>query len=240
MDAQPLLVIIPSRSRPESVAKIADAYDATGAWQVAAPLFVIDADDPACDAYESALSARLMARRRQPRWVPMVAKLNAAAIDHATYYDHRAIAFAGDDHIPRSAGWAQDTLAALDEMGTGIVYPNDGYQGEKLASSWAMTTDIIKQLGRMVPAPVEHLYCDNSIMDLGRAVGRLQYLPHVLIEHMHPVAGKVANDAQYERVNGREQYRKDRPQYRQWRDRGGLQRDAQLINELLKGAPTDA
>ncbi len=68
----------------------------------------------------------------------------------------------------------------------------------------------------MVPAPVDHLYCDNAIKDLGLAMDRLRYLPDVLIEHMHPVAGKAESDEQYDRVNSSSQYRKDRERYQNW------------------------
>lgn len=69
----------------------------------------------------------------------------------------------------------------------------------------------------MVPADVEHLYCDNAIKDLGEQADCLRYLPDVLIEHMHPVAGKAPMDAGYQRVNRREQYRTDRLAYELWR-----------------------
>jgi hypothetical protein len=234
---QPLLIIIPSRGRPEAVAKVVEAWSKTGAWQVAEPLFVIDLDDPRHTDYRRELVAHGVAKCRTiPKWQPMVAKLDLAAIDHARYFEHRHIGFAGDDHLPRTPGWAQDMVGTLDAMGTGIVYPDDGHKHERLASSWAMTADIIRALGRMVPAPVEHLYCDNSVMDLGRAVGRLTYLPGVLVEHMNPYCdGKAPTDEQYERVNGRDQYRKDRPAYKRWRQQGGLQRDARVVADLIKG-----
>lgn len=242
MTGRPLLMIIPTRSRPEAVDKVMNAWQDTGAFQVAEPLWVWDVDDPKADKYLDRLTpwGHLLRCRSIPKWQPMVTKLNRAALDHARYSpEFRHIGFAGDDHLPRTAGWAQDMVGALDAMGTGIAYPDDGYQGERLASSWVMSADIVRRLGRMVPAPVEHLYCDNSIMDLGRAVGRLQYLPGVLVEHMHPVAGKAETDEQYETVNGRRQYANDRAAYRQWRTRGGLQADALLINELLRGARDD-
>lgn len=236
MTDMPLVVIVPSRGRPEAVARVARAWDDTGAWQAAELRFVIDVDDPRFAEYERALSDLRIRRLSIPQWLPLVPKLNDAAILYARHFGFRYLAFAGDDHLPRTPGWAQDMTAALDAMGTGIVYPNDGYQGEKLASTWAMTRDIVHALGRMVPAPVDHLYCDNSVMDLGRAVGRLAYLPDILIEHMHPVARKAPTDEQYERVNGSDQYRKDRPAYKRWRSGGGLQRDARAVAALIEGS----
>jgi hypothetical protein len=229
--ARPLLVIIPTRSRPEAVDRVMNAWQDTGAFQVAEPLWVYDRDDPRAAEYLPKFDrwGGLLRCRSIPQWKPMVHKLDVAALDYARYFDHRHIGFAGDDHLPRSHGWAHDMVAALDFMGTGIVYPNDGYQGEKLATSWAMTANIVRALERMVPAPVEHLYCDNAVMDLGRALGALRYLPDVLVEHMHPVAGKAADDEQYDRVNSRGQYAKDRPAYKRWRADGGPERCAEII-----------
>ena len=119
--------------------------------------------------------------------------------------------------LPRSPGWAARHLAALRELGTGIVYCDDGYQHQALPTQWAMTVDIVRELKAMVPAEVEHLYCDNAVMDLGVAAGCLTYLPDVLIEHMNPYARKGTLDAQYQRVNSRAQYARDRPAYAAWR-----------------------
>ena len=107
----------------------------------------------------------------------------------------------GDDHRPRTDGWDTKMLAALRELGTGVVYGDDLLQGERLCTSWAMTSDIVRALGRMVPAPVEHMFCDNAVMDLAKAAKCLRYLPDVVIEHLHPLAGKADWDPGYWRVN---------------------------------------
>jgi hypothetical protein len=222
-----LLVIVPSRGRPESLERLAAAWDATGAFAESAGLVVaVDDDDPKLPGYHEAMDRLRPAFLYRPLslalcgpWQPMVAKLNQAAVFAATQPDPPfALGFAGDDHLPRTEGWAGRYLEALREMGTGIVYGDDGLQGEKLPTQWAMTSDIVRALGRMVPAPVDHLYCDNAIRDLGEAAGCLRYLPDVLIEHMHPLAGKAQVDNGYRLVNAPSQYRKDRTAYQRWRD----------------------
>lgn len=220
-----LLVIVPSRGRPESLERVAGAWYETGAFPDGAGLvFAVDGDDPKFPDYRRALD-RLAAADPGPTtinlmhnvaWEPMVAKLNRAALMFAEQ-GHFALGFAGDDHLPRTHGWAGRYLAALRELGIGIVYGDDGIQGQRLPTQWAMTADIVRTLGRMVPAPVEHLYCDNAVKDLGEQAGCLRYLPDVLIEHMHPVGGKAPMDAGYARVNRREQYRKDGLAYERWK-----------------------
>lgn len=237
-----LLIIIPTRGRPEKIPRIIDAWRDTGAFADGAePLFAIDGDDPRAADYMDALGSIPFPYIHQcrfngyhPRWQPMVTKLDRVAALHALGDGAPfAMGFAGDDHLPRTLGWAGAYLRELRAMRTGIVYCDDGYQGENLPTQWAMTTDIVQTLGRMVPAPVEHLYCDNSIMDLGRAIGRLQYLPDYLVQHQHPVAG-FDGDEQHAQVNSREQYRTDRAAYRTWQRDGGLQHDAEQVAAMIR------
>ncbi|WFE45309.1 hypothetical protein [Verrucosispora sp. WMMD1129] len=233
-----LLVIVPSRGRPESVARMAKAWRETGAHEHAQLVFAIDADDPRRDDYyvtDLPLGGvdEVVFFHELPAWKPMVHKLNECAMAAIGVHHWSAVAFMGDDHLPRTHGWAKRYLDELRRLRTGIVYGDDGYQGGGLPTQWAMTSDIVQALDRMVPAPVEHLYCDNSILALGQAARCIKYLPDVLIEHMHPVAGKAEQDDQYRRVNSREQYGRDRSAYHRWR-RDGLRDDARRIRELRR------
>lgn len=235
-------MIVPTRSRPEAVARVIDAWVATDAgFDGAELLFVVDADDPRRMEYGDALSERAswVHVMYADAWRPLVPKLNRIAVPLSAAPYAPALGFAGDDHLPRTYGWVRRYVDTLTAMGTGIVYGDDGYQHENLPTQWAMTADIVRALGRMVPARVDHLYCDNAIRDLGRAAGCLEYLPDVLIEHMHPAARddagrpKAPSDAQYERVNGREQYRGDKRAYREWQTHE-LSIDAAVVNDLRK------
>jgi predicted O-methyltransferase YrrM len=242
-----LAVIVPTRGRPDNIRKVIAAWDETNAWECADLILATDADDPARDGYTRVLdeisSERVEKHVRvyqEPAWVPMVKKLNDAADTYASFHNDRytAIAFAGDDHLPRTKHWAAMYLAALDQLGTGMVYGDDGYQGAKLSTEWAVTADAVRALGRMVPAPVDHLYCDNAMMDLFGGAGALRHLPEVRIEHMHPAAGKATSDAQYDKVNSREQYRGDRQKYDSWRN-GVLSEQIGIIRRLRGDRPVE-
>lgn len=231
-----LLVIVPSRGRPESVARVARAWVDTGAHEAASLVFAIDADDPRYGGYfdqelpGADVSTQVSFVWAQT-WKPMVHKLNEGALAAATDGGWAGIAFMGDDHLPRTKHWPAMLLAALDQLGSGIVYGRDGIQNRNLPTWWAMTPDIIRALGRMVPADVEHLYCDNAIKDLGEQAGCLRYLPDVLIEHMHPVVGKAPMDAGYARVNAGAQYQRDRAAYERWKT-AQLPMDAGIVRTL--------
>jgi predicted O-methyltransferase YrrM len=225
-----LVVLIPTRGRPENLRKVIAAWDFTNAWDVADMVVIADADDPEIDAYRRVAAdtehpdtgEALVKLIEMATWMPMVYKLNAVAAEIASGtgtfipVPPFALGFAGDDHLPQTIGWAQRYLTVLGELGTGMVYSDDGYQGAKLSTEWAVTSDVVRALSRMVPADVEHMYCDNSIMEMFAAAGALRFLPEVRVEHMHPVAGKAENDEQYRRVNGTEQFARDRRGYEQW------------------------
>jgi hypothetical protein len=211
-----LAVVVPSRGRPGNARLLAQAFAETCGAD-SRLVFAVDSDDPALDEYVEAAGAGRAELRVCGPWQPMVPKLNQAVVqvvnDGGAPF---AVAFMGDDHRPRTPGWDAAILAALRDLGTGVVYGDDLLQGERLCTAWAMTSDIVRALGRMVPAPVEHMYCDNAVSDLAKAAGCLRYLPDVVIEHMHPLAGKAEWDPGYARVNRAEQYRSDEAAYRRW------------------------
>jgi hypothetical protein len=231
-----LAVIVPTRGRPDNILKVIGAWDFTNAWDVADLVLVADADDPEIGGYRDIAQMDTIPIRlvEVSEWRPMVHKLNEVATALAEEGRYFALGFAGDDHLPQTINWAKTYLAQLHELGTGMVYGDDGYQGVKLSTEWAVTSDAVKALGRMVPAPVEHMYCDNAMMDLFKEAGALRHLPQVRIEHMHPIVKKAPTDAQYQRVNHRDQFRKDRASYEGWR-RSGMAADVAAVRALRGG-----
>lgn len=232
-----LIVVVPSRTRPHAVTRVAEAWRDTDAWADGAELlFAIDRDDPAFEEYVAAV--QLAARHYQEpvnvhvsaSWLPMVHKLNGVAHALAAGEYAYAIGFAGDDHRPRTPGWVRRYLVTLRGLGSGVVSCPDGYRPDDLPTQWAMTADIVRTLGRMVPAGVDHLYCDDAVRELAKGADAYAYLDDVLIEHLHPVAGHPG-DEQHARVNSGRQYRTDRAAYRAWQD---TQRaaDTELVRAL--------
>lgn len=189
----------------------------------------VDADDPALDKYlaiDLPPGARMVVH---DQWMPCMHKLEVAVAQEVGSYF--ALGFMGDDHLPRTDGWAQRWLDVLRELQTGIVYGRDGYQDEKCPTQWATTSDIVAALGRLCPSPVEHLWSDTAVLDLGKAADCIRYLPDTFIEHMHYVVGKAPRDAQYERVNSRDQWDRDEAAYLAWK-RDQLPADAAVVRGL--------
>jgi hypothetical protein len=80
-----------------------------------------------------------------------------------------------------------------------------------------MTSDIVRALGYMAPPALTHLFVDDFWRDLGRAADCLRYLPEVVVEHLHPIAGKAEWDEGHKRVNAASMYAADRVAYTRYR-----------------------
>jgi hypothetical protein len=122
----------------------------------------------------------------------------------------------GDDHRPRTRGWDTAYMQELGRLGTGLVYGNDLIQGQALPTQVAMTSDIVLATGHMVPPGIVHLWIDNAWLAIGNALGAITYLPDVVVEHQHPIAGKAAWDAGYAECNTDALMDADRAVFEQW------------------------
>jgi hypothetical protein len=216
-----LVVIVPSRGRPEAAAKLAATFRETCTADTVL-VFALDSDDPTLAGYCGAVQVAAPTFRVgyfEAGNHSMVEALNNAAAmtcgpDAAE--PTSAIGFLGDDHRPKTSGWDQAYLDALKELGTGIVYGNDLLQGHRLPTQCAMTSDIVRALGYMAPPELRHMYVDNFWRDLGYAADCLRYLPEVTVEHRHPVAGKAQMDEGYLRVNAPAVYEADERAYAEY------------------------
>jgi hypothetical protein len=177
-------------------------------------LFIIDANDPEHDQYHFEVGAELcMTIENQTRGMAYPINKAANAIAKQNKYDF--FAFLGDDHRPRTAEWDLQLMAAMQQRPS-MAYGNDLLQGKRLPTMIVMTSDIVKALGGMVPPNMKHLYLDNFWKKLGEDLGALTYLDDVIVEHMHPVAGKAEWDEGYKEVNAQEVYSFDALAYQNY------------------------
>lgn len=212
-----LLVIVPSRGRPEAAHELVKVFEQTCTANTELRL-VVDADDPTIDDYPASALIRqpdIDTTTATPN--TMVAALNwAIRTVPDTSVRPFAVGFMGDDHRPRTVGWDALYLTELRKLGTGLVYGNDLLQKGRLPTQIAMTWDIVWAIGYMAPPTLRHLYVDNWWRDLGNGAECLSYLPDVVVEHLHPIANKAEWDAGYRRVNNDSAMMQDRNTYREY------------------------
>ena len=221
------MVIVPSRGRPQAVSELLDSFRQTCTEDTQVVLS-LDANDDTIAQYPTG-TTKVVGENTS-----MVQALNRAATTFVgSKWGPFAVGFMGDDHRPRTKGWDKAYLDCLRSLGTGIVYGNDLLQGSRIPTQVAMTSDIVRALGFMAPKQLHHLFVDNYWRDLGNGAGCLQYLPNVIVEHLHPVAGKAEWDPGYRRVNSNTVQRADRNAYADYKHQGGLEQDIHRIRSLM-------
>jgi glycosyltransferase involved in cell wall biosynthesis len=224
-----LVVVVPSRGRPKAVAELAEQCAKTCTADTVL-LVVVDSDDPTLPEYQAPAGTQVFFT-----WAPAnsghVGAINHGAAQALEQFAPFAIAKLDDDHRPRTSGWDALLLDILHDAGGGIAYGNDLLQGQRLPTAPVITADITKALGWMGPPQLRHLYVDDFWRDLGEQADCLHYLPSVIVEHMHPLAGKAPMDAGYRRANATEQYTADSAAYEAYK-RNDLARDVAKVKTL--------
>ena len=194
------LVILPTRSRPDSAERCINALKEHSVMSD----FCIAIDDDQADLYPRLDGVTYEVNPR----LRMNGTLNLVANKYADKYE--TIFFLGDDHLVQTPNWDEYLSKAIAHKGYGLAYGNDLLQKQNLATAVMMSTNIIRAVGYMAPPKLIHLYMDNYWMILGQRLGTLWYFDNVIIEHLHPVAGKTSWDEQYMEANSTEVGNADR------------------------------
>lgn len=209
-----IAVLVPSRGRPHNIVELMQAWRDTEA--TAGLVVAVDDDDPTLPGYQALAPSLTTLSPGSQLIVGPRRRLGGTLNELAPIlaWDAEAVGFLGDDHRPRTVGWQTTVGRALKR--TGIVYGNDLIHGENLPTAAFLTSDIIRTLGWMCPPGLIHLEIDSAWLALGRSLGRITYLPDVVIEHMHPIADKARWDAGYREANSGEVQEHDRAVFERW------------------------
>lgn len=223
-----LLVLCPSRGRPDNAIACYEAFNRTRAENDTDLVFVIDADDN-IEAYTDNVPCDVVepSTRRG-----MTDPLNVAAARHWSDYDY--IGFIGDDHRFRTPYWDRIFTGYLAGHGGGLAYGNDLARVDgDIPTQIFGDAKLWKALGWMALPAARHLYLDNTWKTIGDMLDRLFYFPLVIIEHVHPSVGKAEWDEQYRALNASEVYQEDSKAYAAWLESGQAERDVDRIRAAL-------
>jgi len=119
-------------------------------------------------------------------------------------YPWDIVVLVSDDMIPQVSGW--DDVIRSHMMSrfpdtNGILWFNDGCQGEKLNTLCVYGRKIYEEFGHLYEPEYKSFYCDTELTDRCRAdlKDRCLYVPYCIIRHEHPGAGYTQNnDALYQ------------------------------------------
>jgi len=189
-------ILVPSFGRPDNAHRLLEAIRLLSHTN---PLvaFIVDDSDPTFDQYPR------MNRLAHPGR-GMVNALNFGANLMVQDDQIEMLVFLGDDHMPRTAGWDLEYLEALRAQGGGIVWGDDKIQGPRIPTQVGMDANWVRRLGWMAPPTFRHLFVDDAWLAMGKSINKATYLPHVIVEHVHPLGNAAAWDEGYERVNAPE------------------------------------
>jgi hypothetical protein len=224
-----VIVLAPSRGRPDRAKLMVESFLDTRELGDTELVLVTDETDLTGKEYQKL--GHFKGVRRIQLWGEETGCLTAATNTAARRSWSRDVILGhvGDDHLFRTAGWDGIIEATLPEPG--IAYGDDLLQGELLPTAVFMSSVIPRTLGWMALPGTRHMYIDNAWKELGKGLGALHYRPDVIIEHMHPGAGKAESDEGYERADG--STLRDAKAYARWLDEQ-MGEDLRRLKEVIQ------
>lgn len=183
------MFILCSRGRPAGLARFAAAYRETGA---ALPLLVrLDQDDPRLGEYLTTVLPKSWHEEIGPR-KPLAEIYNDV---FRRFCREEFYGMLADDLVPATPRWDRQLVEAAGSHG--VAYGDDGIQHELLATHPVIGGDLVRAVGWLTPPWLKFLWIDTTWTAIGRALGRLHYLPEVFMEHLHYSVGKSEHDQTY-------------------------------------------
>jgi hypothetical protein len=225
-----LAVLVPSRGRPENLARLITEVHRTARGRTHV-LAGVDQDDPRLKDY-MALRKTVLApgdyihtsaqRRNLVQWTNHLAHLEQGK--------YRFYASLGDDMVPRTPGWDVRLMGAIDEDfgGVGFSYPWDGVRDD-IPEAYVASAEIPDALGWLMMPKLSHWYNDNVIADLGHGAGCIRQLRGVIIDHLNVGMGKAPADQTA--IDAGKGIPSDQQIYNEWR-RADMLTDVGIVKEL--------
>ncbi len=214
-----VIVVIPSRGRPERAGEAVAAAIGTAARPDTGIVLAVDADDPFLPGYRdlrwSGPIAPFLLVLPPEATGDLVRVTNTVSVRIAAEEPEAIIGNLGDDHMIRTAGWDRMVLDALARPG--IAYGDDGIHGPNLPTAPFISAAFVRALGWYALPSCRHLFIDTAWRELGLLTGTLRYLPGLTIEHLHPLVGKAEWDEGYRQANSDETTAHDFAALEVWR-----------------------
>lgn len=194
-----LSILLPTRGRPAQASRLLTSLLTTasdpGGVEI---LLYIDADDP--QSLGIGLPGLRVVRHCGPPGVGL------GVMTNVLYQASRApcILLCGDDHVFRSPGWDETVRAEFARFpdDVALVYGDDLFQGEQICTAPFLSRTACELMGGPCPAVYKSSYIDTHLLSVFAHLEHLGhkrrlYLPGLVIEHLHHLAGKAELDDTY-------------------------------------------
>ena len=202
-----IAISLPTRNRPQLVARLVDSLYATADRPEWITVYAyVDDDD------QLTVPALLKLQAVYPGRIKYMVgpRITLSDIHNKLYplMTEDVMFVTGDDVVARTQGWDTQVLQKFNSVPDKIlqVYGDDLYQGGPtnvfIHRRWA------DALGYLSPPYFSSDYSDTWLAELAKRLDRQYKLPFVM-EHMHFANGKAPMDATY--TENRRRYQQDRP-----------------------------
>ena len=192
-----IIVLCPTRNRPERALELQESFEDTISKTnfTASLVFAVDNNDPKKNDYFSLVNNIVILNDNETGNLTKATNYLAARFwDLDLIFGH-----VGDDHRFITPDW--DIIIEQVLAQPGVAYGNDLIQGEKLPTAVFINSIIPRTLGWFALPACQHLNIDNAWKDIGNGIGRLTYLPDLIIKHEHPAGNFIPWDEDYLKVN---------------------------------------
>lgn len=187
-----IAALVATRSRPDQLDRLLECAQKTGTKHVT---WFVGLDDDDEQNYPRRPDVEYVVTPR----AQLAVKTNELAA--LTWNDFPILAQFDDDQWPRTYGWDTKVIAAMEQLDGGLVYTDDGWMGEQTPVCPFWPAAYAREIGWLYHPDLIHLFADNTLLELSKALQRRTYLPNVLIEHVHPIIGKSEWDDSYRESN---------------------------------------
>ena len=197
-------VLVPTRGRPSNMQRMTESLFATciNPDKVEVIFYMDDDDTKPVGAMAQNLAARFNVKWLFGQRIVLSKMWNEcyklADADICMHSD--------DDVIFRTPGWDETIMAEFSKVPDKIVfvYPRDGIvDSEDLGTHGFLHRNWVDTVGYFVPPYFTWCYNDTWLTEVSKTLGRLRYLPDVLVEHIHPCVQKTPMDATYSEASRR-------------------------------------
>ena len=205
-----ILLKCPTRSRPDQFLRVLKRYISLSNHPELIGICV-SCDDDDVTMLEASVQYQIKNITHVTAWCEIYygtskSKIEAVNADIASVpWEWDMVLVVSDDMVPQVKGY-DDVLRSrmmADFPDTdGILWPNDGTQGNKLNTITVMGRKMYDSFGYIYHPAYKSLFCDTEFTDLCKGVlaSKCTYIPSVLIKHEHPGTGfPERGDALYAR-----------------------------------------
>jgi hypothetical protein len=191
--------LLPSKGRPGNLARFFAAYEATGGSTPG--VVIIDQTDER----ENRIAYHDIRKQLPLGWSIRITAGVTQGEKLAEIWDEVVdspwLGLIGDDCVPETDRWDQFLVNGLD--GANVVSCNDGWQApRRMGNCWIMAGALVREVGYIFPAGLQHLYVDDVWETIGQAASCWRCLMSVKVAHKHVLKNEAHADDTHRRVYG--------------------------------------